>query len=249
MDFHSGKFFAQDLGLLVKCFYQNQINPVCNFYNLYVFVVTRDKTCYLLFREHILWNVGKTMFCFHHSVNRLFFHNATKQFEIFLNKDGCFETNRGDFDGKCEKADPNWREYNDTKVNVSKNIVMVFEKNVHSFHTFKTALINADCHSIVEKLNHLLILEISDSQRYSIFDFETCQIYPLDFDLDQNVPKKCLNFVHLPNTKMIALIIYNKCTIFKLLENKWVVYRKILHKLHANYYAFCEDEQRMIKFF
>jgi hypothetical protein len=248
-DFYSKTYFVQDFGLLIKCFYQNQINDECNFHNLYIFVVTCDNTCYLLFYEPLLHNVIKSLFCFHYHDKHLTIHNATKKFEILLHANGRFETKRGDYDGKCVKIDQNWEEYEKLKVNVSNNTLMIYEKTDYSFYAFKTLFLCAEKRSIFTKIGHYLILKILESQRYAVFDFCTTETYPLDFELDETLSEKCLHFIYLSKTNMIALIIFNKCTVFQRVENKWVVYRKFQHKLFSTYYGFCEDEQRMIKFF
>lgn len=259
-DFYQGGYFVHDWGLLFKCCYQDQINSVSNFYNLHIFVFTFENKCYRSYWVPVESNVRKSQFQFHYKDNHLIIHNAQKQFDFVMKDDAietlCANSNYGGYDNEPEVAD-----YKELKVWVSKNLITIYQRN-NMFYQFTKTIHTTNNYITLTQIDRLVILKIPNSSKCDVFDFTTLKISLIDFDFNDEICDVSLfcnrslfencesyRFVYLQKSGLLAFFSFNKCTLFQHDDSKWVVYRQFLHRSSATLFGFCEEEQRMIKFF
>lgn len=260
-DHYQSSFYVHDWGLLFQCCYQNQINDNCNFYNLYVFVITLVKKCFQLFWVPVQTKVQKTDFHFCYIDNHLTINNSEIKFGIKF-KDNEFETSKTSYD-YISHHDWDWAEYQDYKLWISKNLLTLYRLNNLFYALEKMIHATRDKYIILTQVDRFVVLHVLDSPHYDIFDFSTAKLSSLNLDTESSETLRKLSFCHrtffdicknvrfiyLKKSGMLAFFSFNKCTLFQHDDSKWVVYRQFLHRSSATLFGFCEEEQRMIKFF
>lgn len=241
-------FYVHDFGLLIKCLYLEQINKSCNFYNLHVFGITRDQSCYQLFWCPILRNIEQSPFRYYYSRNHLVIQNQENQFQIkYQNDDLVLINNKRDFNMIID--DPQWGIFKNEKAKFSSKSSSYYEKIACcDFYICKSIVYHDKDYQIYANAGRYLILKVIGTQSFEVFDFKTRKIYQSQLNVNNTEASSC-TFIYLSQSKKFGVIIQNTCFIFQLVDSIWVIEKQSKSFLSARYFGFCENEQRLIKFF